>query len=196
MAHRTCEQSLLLPSLLLFSLQSLLPVPLILAQDAVFLLLSPVTEPLPRGGCWLGVPSQCFLLFASRPLTFSCFPHSCCLWLNLSGPLSQHARQPTLETYPPSLAAHLHTPSPNKNYLGRLTEPLRQLSTVFHDNINLASRLTSQLSHCAPLLCYPSPAFPFSASWFPSFTSATFVYPCLKSNFFWLSSPFQRIPHI
>lgn len=167
----------------------LTPVSTPCAQDTVFLLLNPITEPLPRDGCWLGVHSHRSILSASYPLA----PLLPRLLLPLAQPVGNPSAnmpgsQPRKnETHPPlptwPAAHHLHTPVP----------PCQPPATS--READLVSRFTLSLLSAHPSHGVHLLLFTFSATWLPSFTSATFVYPCLKSNFFCLLSPFQMNPY-
>ena len=68
LAHRMRRGTAVATSSTMIMRMLLTPVSTPCAQDTVFLLLNPITEPLPRDGCWLGVHSHCSILSASNLL--------------------------------------------------------------------------------------------------------------------------------
>lgn len=142
-------------------------------------------QTLPRDGCWLGVHSHRSHTFCFLPPRSPASPGYCCLWLNLSG-----TPQPTCRAANPGRMRHTHPP----HLAGRppSTHPSPHASRpLLPREADLVSRFTLSL-----LSAHPSPtivhlAFTFSATWLPSFTSATFVLSLSQSNFFCLLSPFK-----
>ena len=166
----------------------LTPVSTPCAQDTVFFLLNPITEPLPRDGCRLGVHSHRSILSASYPLA----PLLPRLLLPLAQPVG--TPQPTCRAANPGRMRHTHPPHLAGRPPSTHPQSPRQPPATSRE-ADLVSRFTLSLLSAHPSHGVHLLLFTFSATWLPSFTSATFVYPCLKSNFFCLLSPFQMIPY-
>lgn len=133
-----------------------------------------------------------FILFVSRPIVLFHHVPATPWWMCLVSSANMPAAYPVDMPSPPSLLSPTYILHP---HIRKLPPTSQSLSTSW--SLLPAAKWTwpSQLTSRFLGLEYAVSCFTFSASWSPSSISATSIYPCLKSNFFWLLNPFQSISH-
>lgn len=162
----------------------LTPVSTPCAQDTVFFLLNPITEPLPRDGCRLGVHSHRSTLSASYPLA----PLLPRLLLPLAQPVG--TPQPTCWAANPGRMRHTHPPHLAGRPPSTHPQSPRQPPATSRE-ADLVSRFTLSFS-VHTLLTVSIPAFYFLCHLAPFLHFSHF---CLSLSQKQLFLPFESFPN-